>query len=321
MRPNNKNFCGGNFNDWLEVMLTDKCNGRCSWCVEKNGYKPIQKVDYRTIAEAAILSKKKNIILLGGEPTLYPQLKQLVLILQASERNVYITTNGSKLSPNYVKENLLEISGINISIHSYDLERNYSITGIILNEENLKSTINIFKETGATVRLNCNIIKGYVDSKSEIFTYIEFAKNIGANSIRFAELKNDENSFVDLFKIFGYKYGINNEPFGLGCNSDVKINEMSVNFRQMCGLQTTKRKRPVDPEQVQKYVLYYDGKIYNGWQTKVEEEIVEDKELIKLLEDVKDGKIDVAEASLTIGKELGKTKTIIKHTSSGGCQY
>ena len=37
--PNKLNFCGGNFQDWLEVMLTPACNGKCSWCIEKNGYR------------------------------------------------------------------------------------------------------------------------------------------------------------------------------------------------------------------------------------------------------------------------------------------
>ena len=108
----------------------------------------------------------------------------------------------------------------------------------------------------------------------------------------------------------------------MGCNSDVKINGMPVNFRQMCGLQTIKRKKPINPEQVRKQVLYYDGKIYNGWQTEIKETVVKDKEIIKLLQDVKNGKIDIAEASLIIGKEIGKTETVVRHErSSSGCQY
>ena len=38
--PHEKNFCGGNFQDWLEVNLTPTCNGNCKWCVEKIGWQP-----------------------------------------------------------------------------------------------------------------------------------------------------------------------------------------------------------------------------------------------------------------------------------------
>jgi len=38
--PHSKNFCGGNFQDWLEMKLTNVCNGRCEWCVEEGGFRP-----------------------------------------------------------------------------------------------------------------------------------------------------------------------------------------------------------------------------------------------------------------------------------------
>jgi hypothetical protein len=39
-QPHPDNFCGGAFQDWVEVMLTEKCNGKCPWCVEKLGWHP-----------------------------------------------------------------------------------------------------------------------------------------------------------------------------------------------------------------------------------------------------------------------------------------
>lgn len=68
-------------------------------------------------------------------------------------------------------------------------------------------------------------------------------------------------------------------------------------------------------------MLYYDGKIYDGWQTTKKEEIVTDKELVKILEDVAAGKKTPLEAALAIGKELEKTEEVVRVISSGGCQY
>lgn len=267
--PNKNNFCGGNFNDWLEVMLEPKCNGKCSFCIEKNGFRPKEKASTEELINAIVGTNKTNIILLGGEPTLYPNLKQLIRGLNKHNKKVYITTNGSQLmkKDGWIN-NITELEGLNISIHHYDLKINEAITGIYLDKDFLKYQINALGyEIGMDIRLNCNLIDGFIDSRNEILKYIEFAKDLRVDSVRFAELKFDDR-FVDLAKIFNYEYGLNDDPYTLGCWQNANINNMSVNFRQMCGIQTDKRKKPDNPKHILKEVLYYNGKVYAGWQTK-----------------------------------------------------
>jgi len=326
MIPNKKNFCGGAFPDWLEVNLIKECNGRCSWCIERDGYHPDKVAEWWEIAEQALKHGAQNIILLGGEPTLYHDIKPLIKVLSAAGRDVWITTNGSRLSVDYVRNKIAGIKGINISVHHYSLPRNYEITGLLLHEGTLKAVIEELHLAGANVRMNCNCIAGEIDSVSEIEQYVEFAKRIGADKIRFAELKQDGGGFVDLAKILNYKYGLNDNPFIHGCNNDAIINGMPVNFRQMCGLQTSRRVEPENPQQVLKKVLYYDGKIYDGW--KKQEEMMLDHELVKLLEEVAVGKKSPIEAAAIITKEKsGKSmKEIVESVKKevvigGGCHY
>ena len=321
MMPNKRNFCGGAFPDWLEVNLIRQCNARCAWCIERDGYHPEEKAGWHVIAEAALRHGAKNIILLGGEPTLHKDIKQIISILSAAGRDVWVTTNGSLLTADFVRNKLTTAKGVNISVHHFDMAKNKEITGINIDEETISASIAEMHRTGASVRMNCNCIGGMIDSTEKILDYVDFAKRIGADKIRFAELKQDDCGFVDLAKVLNYKYGLNDNPFACGCNSDAVISGMPVNFRQMCGLQTTRRVTPENPEQVSKKVLYYDGKIYDGWQTAKKEEVVTDNELVKLLEQVAKGEKTPAEAALAIGKELGKAKTVVKHESSGGCQY
>ncbi|MFW9872706.1 MAG: radical SAM protein [Candidatus Thorarchaeota archaeon] len=317
--PNVKNFCGGNFQNWLEVMLTDKCNGKCRWCVDKNTFHPKRHVSFQKLAKLIISSGKKNIILLGGEPTLYTELQQLICVI-SKEKNVYITTNGSLLSREFASQRLAKIKGLNISIHSYNLNKNKDITGIKLQAEILKDTIKELHKNKIVVRFNCNLIKGYIENEKEILTYIDFAKKMGADSIRFAELKNDNDHFINLFSIFGNKYQINNEPFGLGCNTDTTIKKMPVNFRQMCGLQTDSRTKPVNPQQKQKRVLYYDGIFYNGWQLKKGGKLMASKKIKDLLEKVKKGEITLEKAQREIEQEIADNTTS-ESDSGSGCVY
>ena len=141
MLPNKNNFCGGSFSDWIEVMLIDKCYGHCSWCVEKEGYKPKEIATWQKLFDKLIQSGKKNIIFLGGEPTLYKDLCFLIKNLYLLDRNTYITTNGSLLCSEYIENNLYELTGINISIHHYNLGMNKQITGIKLEEYLLRGAV------------------------------------------------------------------------------------------------------------------------------------------------------------------------------------
>lgn len=321
--PNNKNFCGGNFRDWLEVNLIDKCNAKCTWCIERNGYHPKYHAPWHVIAQKAIDTGKKNIILLGGEPLLYKDLSKLIVMLANNNRDVWITTNGSLLDPHDVSF-LRGIKGVNISIHSNNLNENKKITGVMINK-GIGSVINGLHEINASVRFNCNCIKGYIDTVGKIEKYILWAKSYCVDKIRFAEIKMDDELFVDIAKVLNYKYGLNDNPFVLGCNSDAVIHGVPVNFRQMCGLQTSMRVLPNEPIQYPKEVLYYDGKIYAGWQTfnKMEADVT-NKELVKILRSLEANEISSEEAFLEIvgTKEIIKEKKVVEYVnSSGGCQY
>jgi len=265
--PDKRNFCASSFRDWLEVDLIGKCNGNCSWCIERPNWRPKKVVGWRKISNKAIGSGSKNIMLLGGEPTLHKDFRKIVKKLHKANLNVYVTTNGSLLTKKWVHKNMRYAYACNLSIHHDDLEKNENIVGIKLLESNLIESISAMHEYDITVRMNCNAIHNEIDTKDKMLKYIRWCKKIGADEVRLSELKLEEENFVDLAKVWNYEYGLNDEPFTLGCVLDATIEGMPVNFRQLCGYQTTKRKYPgLANEGYEKRVLYYDGFIYDGWQ-------------------------------------------------------
>jgi hypothetical protein len=192
--------------------------------------------------------------------------------------------------------------------------------------KDLKSSIKQLHDINASVRFNCNCLAGHIDSKEKINNYITWAKEIGADTIRFAELKQDDKAFVNLAKILNYQYGLTDDPFVDGCHCNAIINDMPVNFRQMCGLQTTCRKKPINPNQYAKQVLYYDGKFYNGWQSQNKgETYMTDKELANLLRSVESGLLTSEEAFAKIkldpARKVEKIKYVERDSSGYGCQY
>ena len=322
--PFHRNACAGHYDDWLEVYLTQKCNATCKWCVDKHGWKPDRTATWQEIADVAIATNKKNIILLGGEPTLYPDLQVLIGYLATSDCRVWITTNGSRLSHVFVDQNLRNIHGVNISVHHYWLRANHKITSLNINQFAIRGAISSLTKQGATVRMNCNCIHGAIDSESEIAKYVAWAKEIGAGSVRFAELKHDDDNFVNLATLLDGKYGLSNDPFANGCSVNAEIDGMPVNFRLMCGFQTPLRPRPDNPVFAElNPVLYYNAKLYPGWQTK--ENTMDNDKLTAILEALRQGVITADEAKEKIVATAGPATTLTEVakaiTGGGYCQY
>lgn len=318
MRPNSNNACSGRYHDWLEVNLTPRCNASCSWCVERRGWHPDKQATWQELVSAALATGAANVILLGGEPTLHPHFREIVAALSGRVR-LWVTTNGSRLTWHWVVDNLAGVHGVNCSIHSDSLEEHHAITGLRLSVQDLRGAVRELDRLGAVVRFNCNCIRGHVDTRERIERYCEWASWMGASGVRFAELKFDDERFVDLAALFLGEHGLNDDPFRLGCSTDTVIGGLPVNFRQMCGLQTTRRPCPVDPEfGVPGGVLYYDGVLYNGWQVQREGGMNE-AELKQLMDDVAAGRVSAEEAARRIA--AAQAKVTPKASSGGFCQY
>mgnify|MGYP001586998752 CR=1 FL=1 len=318
MKPNSRNYCSGRFKDWLEVYLLSECNGSCEWCIDKGGYRPREKVGTSEIARMINGAKEKNVILLGGEPLLYKGLSELIGSIKT--KNVYLTTNGSLLTPEKATEELSGLHGINISLHHCDMRRNKLITGRMIDETVLRKAIATLQKQNAKVRFNCNVIKGEIDSEAKVLRYITWAKSMGVQSVRFAEIKHADEKFVSIGQIMQYRWGLNEDPYTEGCNHDTVIDGTEINFRQMCGFQTYRRPVPQDPEGSSHRVLYYDGRFYDGWQTK-------EKEMKKKGKDGGASLDDILRAIQELGKRVekreGKEEREGASGSGGGgyCQY
>lgn len=92
------------FNDRLRISITDACNYKCFYCSNEgqdHGNCNMLSLDYirwlfSRIKEENIFVKKLNIT--GGEPTLHPQLLEILREGSTISGNVTLNTNGSLLS-------------------------------------------------------------------------------------------------------------------------------------------------------------------------------------------------------------------------------
>ncbi|MBA2851832.1 pyruvate-formate lyase-activating enzyme [Methanococcus maripaludis] len=264
---NPRNACMGGFGKCLDVYFTPHCNGSCKFCIESNGYKP---EPLRTNVDAMIkatnaLPSYHDILILGGEPT--TNMSELMYYLRGIHRrgkNLFLTTNGSHLTVENAAFLSIYLKAINISIHHHDMAQNKDITGVELNVENLRKCVNMFTSHNVDVRVNCNLIPGYIDNKEDVHAMEKFAYNIGATAIKFSELQHCDE-YADAKNCFDYP--LSDDPFKQGCQVTFNGKHIPITVHQTCGFVNKNKPRPnyKGPSYSRTKVLYYNGKVYDGW--------------------------------------------------------
>ena len=91
--------------DYLRISLTDHCNLRCVYCMPLSGLTLLPPAEFltaaeiETVARAAVAVGFRKLRLTGGEPTLRPDLVEIVARLARipGVRDLALTTNGVRL--------------------------------------------------------------------------------------------------------------------------------------------------------------------------------------------------------------------------------
>lgn len=152
-------------NAYLSVVATNKCNRACPYCINSDTdpslQLPVEKMR-RNVGEAVKRFKIKEAIILGGEPTLHPNILSIISGLkEAGIKIVRLTTNGIALTDEMLTA-MVEagLDGVNVSFHNEDF----------ISFERLRDIYVLARGLGIKLRVNTNIWRGNHD------TYESFMK-------------------------------------------------------------------------------------------------------------------------------------------------
>lgn len=209
------------------IVTNYSCNNKCKWCYSNYYIKQKDKVslDFGFAKEIIRLLSEigvQRINILGGEPTLYKYILELISFIRSCKMDAVIITNGRRLSNiDFLKD--LKKSGISriaVSIEGCDSKSQSEITGISTSfNETIQGLRNCFSE-------NINFQTNTVISHENIQTYyklIDILKEIGLQYIsmssctpplkidydfsNFMGLKKQANLIENLY-IYGKKIGL-----------------------------------------------------------------------------------------------------------------
>jgi MoaA/NifB/PqqE/SkfB family radical SAM enzyme len=179
------------------VLHFDACNQRCLFCMKSDDLERKKKLlDYKQ-AQKIILQAKKDghskIDLFGGEPTIFPFFKKVVIFAQKNGMVVTLATNGTVFSSNKYAEDFFSSVDINkitfrISLHGDDPKVHDKITQVRGSHSKTVDGIrNILKHTN---RVTVNIVITALNY-SDLARITLFARELGLRGIKYAGLTLD----------------------------------------------------------------------------------------------------------------------------------
>lgn len=284
-----KNCCDGAYKSY-DVHFTKMCDNKCAFCVDKGSIEINKgKPDWRKIADSIIANQEgfDDVLILGGEPCLF--LDELISLVdklkEETNLKVYVTSSVPKtcFDDRYSFGYLLhKVDGFNISAQHYQEDIADKIRGTKSQYDRQAFYRSmIYKEK---VRINLNIVRGYLDTKEELINCFKHYDAMGFNSIKLSEIQHSTKDYISFEEIFGVKFP---SPYSGGCQSWVdteqvfgeKLNtpillkrscficESSLKASFMDGVKVmTKilnRKPLIDNSHYG--VVYEDGSIARGW--------------------------------------------------------
>ena len=183
----------------LYINVNNICNASCKFCNIHNfqstdsfDLNKFEKI-FKELVEKDVLNR---VAITGGEPFLsFDVVNQILDIIYkyTDELTVTINTNATRIDKVRELHHLNKILGVNISRHHYDDELNNEIFSC--KTATKQELIDLSKDVPKHImRLKCNLVKGYIDNIEEMKKYLEFASDIGAYTVGFVTLR-EENEF------------------------------------------------------------------------------------------------------------------------------
>ena len=183
------NSCDGIYES-LDIRFTKACDNNCSFCIEKFGIKSLGKTDVAALAKSVFDSDFKNILIVGGEPLLDLQkLYQFVHLVRSytKVKKIYVTTSlPISIDINLDTKNLLIdiiklIDGLNVSLQHYDSRINNVVLHASSKHDRLETLFMLTRinpEIRNKIRVNLNLVQGYIDNKIEVLKAIRLLSNV-----------------------------------------------------------------------------------------------------------------------------------------------
>ena len=216
--PNGKRINGRSIH-LCPANLTGICNGNCPFCINPGRKAGISPFDMGTFQDTLnrVREHVYGISLTGGEPMLTPYLVDdavgAIADVFRNGEEIDLVTNGFQFDNILKLKNQASIFSIHLSKHRLSDDANDAFFGFhTVSWNELNQILSRLDDPGAIV-LNCVVMKGGIDSVSQVKAYLEKASATGVRNVCFIGM-NRSNSFCEEHYL---------DPFDLKLDEDPRI--------------------------------------------------------------------------------------------------
>ncbi|MFH1237323.1 MAG: radical SAM protein [Candidatus Aenigmatarchaeota archaeon] len=234
---------------WAVIEVTNNCNLNCKWCYANSGYKTRVKREHmdfesleklvRTLQDAGV----RQITYSGGEPTVYPKIREAVALAKGHDFIVHMNTNGFSLTKTLARElKKAGLTQIQTNIDSVDPRKHDAIRGRKGSFSRAVKALKNAREMGMTCVSQTVLTR---ENEEEIECIFSFARGLGIQRCRIwdmmpshgtaienIDLKPDDyieslRKLVDYAERTGCRHIEAGEPFfPAGCGKAMKVSHV-----------------------------------------------------------------------------------------------
>jgi cyclic pyranopterin phosphate synthase len=168
--------------EYLRISVTDRCNFRCVYCMPESGMQWLPKADILSYEEIAEVVRQlaplglRRLRITGGEPTIRPQIHELIRMLRAVPdiTDIALSTNGVRL-PEIAS--LLREAGldrVNMSVDSLRTDRIVAIARRNLGFDPVRAAMAAEAAGLDPIKLNMVVMRGVNDDEVEDVARLTF---------------------------------------------------------------------------------------------------------------------------------------------------
>jgi cyclic pyranopterin phosphate synthase len=192
MLPDNRDQFGRSI-EYLRISVTDRCNFRCLYCMPEQGLPWLPKSEILSYEEIADVVSQlapmglRRLRITGGEPTIRPNLDELIRLLRANANvdDIALSTNGVRLPAIAELYREAGLDRVNISADSLRPERIASIARRNLGFDPVAAATAAARAGLDPIKINMVVMRGINDDE-----VLDFARLTIENPwhVRFIEL-------------------------------------------------------------------------------------------------------------------------------------
>jgi len=179
---------------WAVVEVTDYCNFNCKWCFANSAFnkkpKHMPMNRFKQLVKRLASAGLRQITISGGEPTLYPHLKEAIEFAKKAGLVVHMNTNGFLLDEKLAKE-LYEagLSQVQINIDSIQPQNHDGIRGRKGSFQKALRALESARKVGITCVSQTVVTRKNQDEVTDIFA---LARSLGLQRCRVWDMTPSE---------------------------------------------------------------------------------------------------------------------------------